>query len=60
MKTIQFTGTENQLLNLKNTIEFTDNTKQTCEIVCYFKYNLLILHHETIFTKIKQLHSQVV
>jgi len=25
MKTIQFTGTENQLINLKNAIDFTDN-----------------------------------
>lgn len=25
MKTIQFTGTQNQLVNLKNAIEFTDN-----------------------------------
>ena len=25
MKTTQFTGTENQLVNLKNAIEFTDN-----------------------------------
>lgn len=25
MKTIQFTGTENQMVNLKNAMEFTDN-----------------------------------